>query len=194
MTALSLLDEQKARLRQVQKQRRAAAFAALPVAGHALAARIFSTITLPAGAPCSGFWPMGDELDLRPLLARLHFAGHPVGLPVVVKRGTPLLFRRWQPSDELVSGGYGTSMPSADKPVIEPEILFVPLLAFDRQGYRVGYGGGFYDRTLQALRGAGPRLAVGVAFAAQEVEAVPRDEHDQKLDWIVTEREAIRLS
>lgn len=193
MTAVSPLDVEKGALRQAMKARRAAAFAAAPDAGHALAARIFATLHLPPGAPCSGFWPMGDELDLRPLLTRLHFAGHAVGLPVVVKRGTPLLFRRWQPSDVLVSGGYGTSVPSEDKPVVTPEVLFVPLLAFDRQGYRLGYGGGFYDRTLQALRGAGPRLAVGVAFAAQEVEAVPRDHYDQKLDWIVTEAEAIRL-
>ncbi len=193
MTATSPLDVEKGELRRAMKARRAAAFAAAPEAGHALASRIFAAIHLPPGAPCSGFWPMGDELDLRPLLARLHFAGHAVGLPVVVKRGTPLLFRRWQPSDVLVSGGYGTSVPGEDKPVVTPEVLFVPLLAFDRQGYRLGYGGGFYDRTLQALRGAGPRLAVGVAFAAQEVEAVPRDHYDQKLDWIVTEAEAIRL-
>ena len=193
MTALSPLDEEKARLRRDMLARRKLAAAAAPEAGHALAANIFQAIALPAGAPCSGFWPMGDELDLRPLLARLHFAGHPVGLPVVVKRGTPLLFRRWQPSDTLLPGGYGTSVPAPEQPVVEPRVLFVPLLAWDRQGYRVGYGGGFYDRTLEALRAAGPRLAVGVAFAAQEVESVPRDQHDQKLDWIVTEAEAIRL-
>jgi 5-formyltetrahydrofolate cyclo-ligase len=194
MTARSPLDEEKARLRREMLARRKAAAAAAPEAGHALALQIFRAITLPEGAPCSGFWPMGDELDLRPLLARLHFAGHPVGLPVVVKRGTPLLFRRWQPSDVLVPGGFGTSVPAPDQPVIEPRVLFVPLLAWDRQGYRVGYGGGFYDRTLEALRAAGPRLAVGVAFAAQEVASVPRDRHDQKLDWIVTEAEAIRLA
>jgi len=193
MTALSPLDEQKAALRRAMLDRRKGASAAAPEAGHALAARIFDAIGLPEGAPCSGFWPMGDELDLRPLLARLHFAGHPVGLPVMVKRGTPLLFRRWQPSDTLVPGGYGTSVPAPDQPVVEPRVLFVPLLAWDRAGYRVGYGGGFYDRTLQALRAGGLRLAVGVAFAAQEVEAVPRDEHDQRLDWIVTEREAVRF-
>jgi len=193
MTALSPLDEEKARLRRDMLARRKAAAAAAPEAGHALAALIFQAIALPDGAPCSGFWPMGDELDLRPLLARLHFAGHPVGLPVVVKRGTPLLFRRWQPSDALLPGGYGTSVPAPDQPLVEPRVLFVPLLAWDRQGYRVGYGGGFYDRTLEALRAAGPRLAVGVAFAAQEVASVPRDQHDQKLDWIVTEAEAIRL-
>jgi 5-formyltetrahydrofolate cyclo-ligase len=193
MTALSPLDEEKARLRRDMLARRKAAAAAAPEAGHALAANVFQAITLPERAPCSGFWPMGDELDLRPLLARLHFAGHPVGLPVVVKRGTPLLFRRWQPSDLLLPGGYGTSVPAPDQPPVEPRVLFVPLLAWDRQGYRVGYGGGFYDRTLEALRAAGPRLAVGVAFAAQEVASVPRDQHDQKLDWIVTEAEAIRL-
>ncbi len=193
MTALSLLDEQKARLRrEMQALRRQAALAA-PEAGHAVAARVFGEIALPEAAACSVWWPMGDELDVRPLLARLHFAGHPVGLPVVAKKAQPLIFRRWRPGDTLVPGGFGTSVPAPDRPEVEPEVLFVPLLAFDRAGYRIGYGGGFYDRTLEALRRTGPRLAIGLAFAAQEVPAVPRDEHDQKLDWIVTEREALSL-
>lgn len=189
MTALSPLDEQKAQLRRAQSRRRREAAAETPEAGHLLADQVLRHLDLPDGAACSGFWPLGDELDLRPLLTRLHFAGHPIGLPVVVKKAAPLLFRRWQPGDTLVPGGFGTSMPDGDKPVIEPRVLFVPLLAFDRAGYRLGYGGGFYDRTLELLRAGGPRLAVGVAFAAQEVEAVPRDRYDQKLDWIVTEKE-----
>lgn len=194
MTAISLLDEQKARLRREMQERRRQAFAEQPEAGHAVAARIFGQIALPEGAPASVFWPMGEELDVRPLLSRLFFAGHPVGLPVTARRGTPLAFRAWRPGDGLVPGGFGTSIPAEDKPEIVPQVLFVPLLAFDRQGYRLGYGGGFYDRTLEKLRGERSTLAIGVAFAAQEVPAVPRDQHDQRLDWIVTEAEAIRLA
>jgi 5-formyltetrahydrofolate cyclo-ligase len=193
MSTHSLLLEQKARLRREAMARRSQAAAAAPEAGHAVAARIFSRIALPEGAPCSVWWPMGDELDTRPLLARLHFAGHPVGLPVVAKKAHPLVFRQWRPRDKLVPGGFGTSIPAPDRPMVEPRVLFCPLLAFDRAGYRVGYGGGFYDRTLVALRATGPRLAIGLAFAAQEVESVPRDEHGQRLDWIVTEKEAIEL-
>ena len=193
MTAVSLLDEQKARLRREMMALRRTAAQAAPEAGHAIAARVFGEVPLPAEAPCSVWWPMGDELDVRPLLARLHFAGHLCGLPVVAKKAQPLLFRQWKPQDVLVPGGFGTSIPSDDKPEVEPQVLFVPLLAFDRAGYRVGYGGGFYDRTLEALRAKGPRLAVGLAFAAQEVESIPRDEHDQRLDWIVAEQEAIEL-
>lgn len=194
MTAVSLLDEQKARLRREMLALRREAAKAAPEAGHAVAARVFGDIELQAEAACSVWWPMGEELDVRPLLARLHFAGHPVGLPVVAGRARPLVFRRWRPQDALVPGGFGTSIPSEDKPEIDPRVLFVPLLAFDRAGYRVGYGGGFYDRTLEALRAKGPRLAVGLAFAAQEMESIPRDGHDQKLDWIVTEKETVRLA
>jgi len=189
----TLLDEQKRLLRREAARRRANASAAAPEAGHAVAARVFSRIALPEGAPCSVWWPMGDELDVRPLLARLHFAGHAVGLPVMAKKAHPLAFRRWRPGDKLVPGGYGTSIPAPDKPEVEPTVLFCPLLAFDRQGYRIGYGGGFYDRTLEALRATAPRLAIGLAFAGQEVAAIPRDEHDQRLDWIVTEKEAIEV-
>jgi len=193
MTAVSLLDEQKARLRRELLARRRDASAASPEAGHAVAARVFGDIPLPAGAPCTVWWPMGDELDVRPLLARLHFAGHAVGLPTVVRRATPLLFRRWRPRDTLIPGGFGTSVPAPEQPEVVPDVLFVPLLGFDRAGFRVGYGGGFYDRTLEALRRTGPRLAIGLAFAAQEVAQIPRDEHDQRLDWIVTETETIRV-
>jgi 5-formyltetrahydrofolate cyclo-ligase len=149
-------------------------------------------IEVPAGAPISGFWPMGDEIDVKPLLAQLHASGHPIGLPVVLKKGEPLIFRQWHPGSSLVNGGFGTEVPPPSAPELEPQVLVVPLLAFDAEGYRLGYGGGFYDRTLDKLRtgSAADPLAVGVAFSAQHVSRVPRDDFDQPLDWIVTEKAA----
>jgi 5-formyltetrahydrofolate cyclo-ligase len=121
----------------------------------------------------------------------LHRRGHPVGLPVIVGKGRPLMFRRWQPDAQLVPGEFRVMTPPPSAPEVIPKLLLVPLLAFDRAGYRLGYGGGFYDRTIAALRAAGDAVAVGVALAAQEVASVPRDDTDQPLDWIVTDLEAI---
>ncbi|MGH6947314.1 MAG: 5-formyltetrahydrofolate cyclo-ligase [Kiloniellales bacterium] len=185
---MTLIDE-KAQARDAAKARRAAA--ARPDAGERLAARLLEAVPLEAGAVVSGFWPMGDELDICPALEQLAAAGHPLALPVVVKRGEPLIFRRWRPGEALVPASFGTSVPAPEAEVLEPSVLLVPLLAFDRDGYRLGYGGGFYDRTLTKLRAARPTTAVGVAYAGQEVPAVPRGPHDARLDWIVTEREAI---
>jgi 5-formyltetrahydrofolate cyclo-ligase len=144
-------------------------------------------------AVVSGFWPFGPEIDVRPLLYHLHAAGHPVALPVVIKRGLPLLFRRWHPGQALVAGSFGVPRPEKDQPELTPEVLIVPLLAFDRAGYRLGYGGGFYDRTLAGLRAKGRALAVGVGFSIQEAPRIPRDETDERLDWMVTEREAFQI-
>jgi 5-formyltetrahydrofolate cyclo-ligase len=129
-------------------------------------------------------WPLGSEADLRPALAALAARGVACALPVV--------FRAWSPGLDLVPGRYGVAVPPATAPVVVPDIVLVPLLAFDRHGARLGYGGGFYDRTLADLR-ARPRpvLAAGVGFAFQEVAAVPRDDRDQPLDWLVTENGAV---
>ncbi len=179
----------KANLRREASARRKAAHAAHPQAGLALAQHFRSAIHLPAGAAISGFWPMGDEIDVKPLLAQLHAAGHPIGLPVVLGKGQPLVFRAWHPGLALVAGGFKTEVPPPSSPELVPQVLIVPLLAFDAEGYRLGYGGGFYDRTLEKLRGSGARpLAVGVAFSAQHVARVPRDAYDQPVDWIVTEK------
>jgi 5-formyltetrahydrofolate cyclo-ligase len=146
---------------------------------------------LGAADPVAAYWPMRNEADPRPALHALHAAGRTLCLPVVVARGAPLAFRRWTPDMAMVPGGFGVLVPALDVPV-RPAALIVPMLAFDRTGFRLGYGGGFYDRTLAALREAGPVLAVGLAFAAQAVESVPRTVDDQRLDIIVTERETIR--
>lgn len=188
------LEDKKAALRRELFQRRKEAAANTPGAGMVIAERVAGEVDLPAAVSVSGFWPMGSEIDIRPLLEKLMRDGHPIGLPVVARKAAPLIFRRWQAGDTLVSGGFGTSIPAPEQPEIEPQVLLVPLLGFDRQGYRLGYGGGFYDRTLELLRGKGPRLAIGVAFAVQEVAEVPRDRYDQKLDLIVTEREVIPIA
>jgi 5-formyltetrahydrofolate cyclo-ligase len=134
----------------------------------------------------SGFASMPDELRTWPLLRRLARDGVRLALPVIAGKGKPLLFRAWTPGDLMDKGVWGIAEPKADKPAVKPDVVLVPLLAFDRQGWRLGYGGGFYDRTLQELRARKPIAAVGLAYEGQEVEAVPRLDYDQQLDWVLT--------
>jgi 5-formyltetrahydrofolate cyclo-ligase len=182
----------KASLRRDATERRRAAIRDNPGAGAAVRDNFLGAVEVPAGIAVSAYWPLEEEFDPRPLFLALHRRGHPIGLPVILGNGQPLLFRRWEPAMDLVRGPFRVMTPPPTAPVIVPRLLLVPLLAFDRAGYRLGYGGGFYDRTIAKLRSAGDALTVGVSFAALEVPAVPRDDTDQPLDWIVTEREAIR--
>ena len=183
----------KKALRGEAAARRRAAARGVPAAGVAVRDNFLASIAVPAGIAVSAYWPLEEEFDPRPLFQALHRRGHPIGLPVILGRGQPLLFRRWEPNIELVRGSFRVLTPPSSAPEVTPGLLLVPLLAFDRAGYRLGYGGGFYDRTIAKLRAAGAPLAVGVAFAAQEVAAVPHDDTDQPLDWIVTEREAMHV-
>ena len=192
-TASADIDAAKASLRREATERRRAAVHDNPNAGVAVRDHFFAAIKVPAGIPISAYWPLEEEFDPRPLFMALHRRGHPVGLPVILGKGQPLLFRRWEPATELVRGSFRVMTPPPTAPEIIPRLLLVPLLAFDRAGYRLGYGGGFYDRTIARLRNGGESLAIGVTFADLEIPAVPRDETDQPLDWIVTEREAIRV-
>ena len=187
------LDEQKRRLRAEAKARRAAAAAANGTAAEEVCRNLKAAVPIPAGAVVAAYWPMGSELDPRPLMTELASDGHPLALPVVVAPARPLVFRAWSPGDALEPAAFDTRVPGAGKPELSPAVILAPLLAFDRRGYRLGYGGGFYDRTLGDLRADGQVLAVGLAYAAQEVPAVPHDPNDERLDWIVTEAEAIRL-
>jgi 5-formyltetrahydrofolate cyclo-ligase len=193
------VDAEKKALRQIAAKRRAEAAATVgaTAAGEAFCTHLLNAVPLdelfPVPGTVSGFWPLGDEIDMRPVLGRLHELGWSCCLPVSGKRNTPLIFRRWAPGEPLVEGKYGVMTPVPGQPVVEPNLLLVPLLAFDRRGYRLGYGGGFYDRTLERLRGIMPVLAIGAAFAAQEVQAVPTHGGDMPLDWLVTEREAVRI-
>jgi 5-formyltetrahydrofolate cyclo-ligase len=139
----------------------------------------------------SGYWPMRDELDARPLLETLVARGWRAALPAVMHRGDALQFRAWRPGDALIDGGFGTSVPPPHVELLEPDVLIVPMLAFDGRGYRLGYGGGYYDRSLAVLRARRKVLAIGVAYDAQRIDRVPNDAHDQPLDLIVTENGAI---
>ena len=162
--------------------------------GERAAERFVESISVAPGEVVSAYWPIRDELDVRPLMSRLHDAGVRVVLPVVVRRGAALVFRAWTPDTEMLPGAFGVPVPPPAAPVARPDFLVVPLLAFDRRGYRLGYGGGYYDRTLAALRAEpAPVVAVGYAYREQEVAAVPRGPRDQPLDWIVTEHEAWRV-
>jgi 5-formyltetrahydrofolate cyclo-ligase len=139
--------------------------------------------------------PVADEADAMPLLLRLADRGHPLALPAVLDRGLPLAFRAWAPGDDLVAGWYGIPCPPDTAAERAPTVVLLPLVAFDRRGHRLGQGAGFYDRSLAALRRHAPAhapvLAVGIGFADQELPRVPAETHDQPLDWIVTERDAM---
>ena len=190
----SSLAERKRVLRSAAKRCRAEAAADDPeAAGYALCERVLGALTFSEGCVVSAYWPIGSEIDPRPLMRHLHEHGHPIALPAVVGKGRPLVFRAWRPGDTLQPAGFGTREPVDDTPELEPRALIVPLLAFDRAGYRLGYGGGFYDRTLSLLRRGGGILAIGTAYAVQEVAEVPHGSDDRPLDWIVTEAEAVEI-
>jgi len=191
------LTDLKAALRREAFARRKPAHAADVAAGgeasraacdHFLAARLHT-----GAAVISGFRPIRTEIDPTPLMEALHAAGHRLCVPVIQGKGLPLRFREWRPGAEMVEGAFGALIPAAGD-WLEPELLIAPLLAFDAEGGRLGYGGGFYDRTLEGLRAKRRTLAVGFAYAAQQVAAVPRDATDQLLDGIVTELGLIRPS
>lgn len=160
-----------------------------PALGARLAGVVLAGLPPPQGAVVSGFWPIGDEIDIRPLLIALHARGHRLCLPETGKPGNPLVFRRWQPGDRLIPGRFGTSHPDSD--TLTPDVLLVPLLAFDRTGHRLGYGAGYYDRTLAALPNA---FRLGCAYVAQEIPEVPAGPNDVRLHAIATERSLIRTS
>jgi 5-formyltetrahydrofolate cyclo-ligase len=141
-------------------------------------------------ATVSGFWPIKEEIDIRPLMVELLNQGCQLALPVVQGKGLPLLFRAWRLGDPLEAGVFGTLQPSAKREVVEPDALIVPLLACDEEGWRLGYGGGFYDRTLAGLRAKKAVTAVGVGFNDQLVPEVPHGPSDQRLDWLLTDKRA----
>lgn len=142
----------------------------------------------PPGAIVAGFWPLPGEIDIRPLLLVLAERGHTLCLPETPKRGLPLTFRRWSPGDALLPGRFGTQHPAGDSLI--PEFILVPLLSFDSRGNRLGYGGGFYDRTLVMLPDA---FRLGCAFAAQEMSSVPVGKSDLQLNGVATERGTTRF-
>lgn len=186
---------EKARIRRAALERRAAvdertreAFAErLALEGVALARR---AVVRTVGA----FWPIGTEPDTLMLLAALDYHDFIAALPVAGAMGEPLTFRRWREGDPLVEGAMRIPEPAPRLPLAYPDMLFVPAAGFDRRGYRVGYGGGFYDATLAAMRARRPIPAIGIAFSCQEVERIPEEDHDQPLDFVLTETELIDCS
>ena len=183
--SFSAIDEAKLALRA---QAMAARVGLDPViGGQALAAHVLRLMPPPPGAIVAGFWPLGAEIDVRPLLLALRDRGHEIVLPITPRRGNPLTFGLWSPGDALVPERFGTMRPVGPERI--PSFLLVPLLAFDRTGARLGYGGGFYDRTLPLLPG---RIALGCAFAAQMVDEVPVGPYDIRLDAVATENGVIQ--
>lgn len=167
---------------------RKTAFAARKLAfeaGQGRAAAILAEFLTPhRGKVLAGYMPMRTEIDPLPAMAA-HSA--PVGVPVIIGPGQPLRFRHWTPDARMVIGDFKALIPEAGDWLV-PEVVIVPLVAFDARGYRLGYGGGFYDRTLEGLKARGPVLAVGFAFAGQELDEVPIEVTDQRLDAVVTEQ------
>ncbi len=155
-------------------------------AGQAIAVHGIAFAGIAPPAMVSGFLPIGEEIDPMPLLLRLQGEGFGLCLPVMEGKGTPLVFRAWAPGDALQATTWGIREPRASAPLAEPDVVLGPLLAFDRAGYRLGYGGGFYDRTLARLRGLKPIVSIGLAYDEQQVDAVPHLDYDQRLDWVLT--------
>lgn len=179
-------EQVKSRLRQQARDRRAGMSAAGRDAAAQQAAAHFRQHVQPGEKHVVAlYWPIRDELDTRPLLLALMDAGLTVCLPVVRGDDHPLVFRIWQDGAPLYPSGLGTLAPDENAPEVGPDIIVLPLLGFDRSGTRLGYGGGYYDRTLAAL--ANRPLRVGYGFSAQEFDHIPRDGHDAPLDMVVTE-------
>jgi 5-formyltetrahydrofolate cyclo-ligase len=145
----------------------------------------------PAQTPIALYAPLSGELDCLPLLHRLAAAGYPTLLPVTQGKAKPLRFHLWRPGDGLVAGPYGLKHPRPDALELTPKIIFAPLLGFDGQGGRLGYGGGYYDATLAQLRRVEKILAGGLAFSFQKIDAIPLEAHDQRLDFVLTEEKLL---
>jgi 5-formyltetrahydrofolate cyclo-ligase len=183
------IEEAKAALRLKARSNRAAILnSTRGDAARAVADHFFRAVTLAPGEIVAGYWRIKDEMDCQPILIRLMDSYQPVCLPVVLGDEQPLELRLWEQSAPLYEAGFGTLAPSELAPQVEPDVILMPLLGFDKRGTRLGYGGGYYDRTLERLSKR-PRL-IGLAFAVQELEDIPREAHDVPLDSIVTEQGA----
>jgi 5-formyltetrahydrofolate cyclo-ligase len=185
------IEQAKAALRRQAIVRRDA----LPADMRAAAAQAIATrpfpVAIPPGAIVSGFMPLKSEINPLPLMRKLSDAGAKLALPVVAGKGKPLIMRAFAFGEALASGAWGIREPRPDAPQVFPDILLVPLLAFDRRGHRIGYGAGYYDMTIAALRAQKTIVAAGIAFAAQEIAEVPSTPRDARLDLVLTEGEVI---
>jgi 5-formyltetrahydrofolate cyclo-ligase len=161
-------------------------------AAEAIAAREFP-LAIASGVIVSGFMPLKSEISPLPLMRKLAEEGARLALPAIADRGKALIMRAWEFGAPLDRGQWGIREPTPAAAEVEPDILLVPLLAFDRAGHRIGYGAGYYDLTITQLRARKAVVAVGLAFAIQEVAAVPATSRDARLDLVLTEREVIDL-
>jgi 5-formyltetrahydrofolate cyclo-ligase len=193
MPSPASIEDAKAALRREALARRDALPRELrAAAAEAIAARPFPAAIKP-GAVVSGFMPMKSEINPLPLLRTLADAGAALALPAVAGKGKPLIMRAYAFGEPLASGVWGIREPAPDAREVFPDIVLVPLLAFDRRGHRIGYGAGYFDMTIAALRARKPIVAAGIAFAAQEIAEVPTTPRDARLDLVLTEREVIDL-
>ena len=191
MPSSASIEDAKAVLRREALARRDALPRELrAAAAEAIAARPFP-LAIEPGVIVSGFMPMKSEINPIPLMRKLADAGATLALPVVAGKGKPLIMRAWSLGEPLASGVWGIREPKPEAPEVFPDILIVPLLAFDRRGHRIGYGAGYFDMTIAALRARKPVVAAGIAFAAQEIAEVPTTPRDARLDLVLTEREII---
>lgn len=182
-----MISEQKADARKDGYARRKAAHDACGDCASRAFGHLLSYIAeLGEGLVISGYMPIRTEIDVLPAMTALHALGHRICVPVIVRPGLPLSFREWTPDCEMVNGPFGAQVPAGGD-WLSPELLIVPMVAFNAQGFRLGYGGGFYDRSLELLRKKKPTLAVGYAYSGQMGE-VPVEETDQRLDAMVNER------
>ena len=186
------IEQAKAAMRVKAHAERAAFFPSLRAeAATAAAGHFFKSLAPKPGEIVAAYWPIRDELDVKPVLTRLMDDGQPVCLPVVLGDGLPLELRLWAEGAPLYPSGFGTLAPDELAPVVEPDVILMPLLGFDKHGTRLGYGGGYYDRTLMTLSKK-PTL-VGFAFSRQEFDTIPREPHDVPLDAVVTEKGVTRF-
>jgi 5-formyltetrahydrofolate cyclo-ligase len=190
MTDATLIDTKAALRREALARRDALPADMRQAAAETITSRAFP-LEVGSRVRVSGFSPFGSEINPLPLMRRLAERGARLALPVVVGRGRPLVFRAWAFGEPLAKGVWGIREPPPEAAEVDPDILLVPLAAFDRAGHRIGFGAGYYDLTLADLRARKPIVAVGLAYAAQEIPAVPATARDARLDLMLTEREVI---
>lgn len=179
--------QQKKAIRKAQLARRAEAYARHgTAAGEALARHGIAFADPIPGGFVSSFLAIGEEIDTMPLMRRLWREGQSICLPVMVGKDRPLEFRMWRDGEPLVEVKWGIREPRADAMAVPPDTMLVPLLAFDARGYRLGYGGGYYDRSIAELRAEFNMVVIGLAYDELEVDAVPHDDYDERLDWVLT--------
>jgi 5-formyltetrahydrofolate cyclo-ligase len=187
----TLTSEQKTQLRNETLAKRDVMPAAeRAAAAETVAGRAFP-IDVKPGMVVSGFMPLRSEINPLPLMRKIAAAGAQLALPAIAGRGHPLTMRAYAIGDEFARGQWGIREPKPEQPEVYPDLLIVPLACFDRAGHRIGYGAGYYDMTINRLRSMKPAIAVGLAFAAQEIPHVPATGHDARLDLVLTEREVI---